>query len=310
MASAQSTFLRSYAVADFVGDIPKVTHEVAASRMSTMLQVRDTRSAKGNEITVKDAPDHVVLLYRTPTPPFHSKVNGQSHLRALAAGSFIALPAFAESWYDSREAGPRSVFHFHFKPEALGALAEELGRPMLVFPCGIFHPSPFLMAISDHLLREAEARLQPDNLFWDCATASALYEVVRIDDRAARPVARGGLAPWQLRRTTEYIMAHLAEPILLTDLAAIADLSPYHFSRSFKVSMGEGPHRFQQRRRSERAAELLLDETLSMDLVAAAVGFETAQVFVRNFKTFYGVTPAKWRRQHGVRTLRRAPDPA
>ncbi|WP_081095461.1 AraC family transcriptional regulator [Erythrobacter donghaensis] len=305
MTSMQPSVLRSYAVADFIGDAPRVTHEVVSSRMSTLLQVRDTGRTGGNEVFVADAPDHVVLLYRTPTHPFHAQFDGRRYRQALACGSFIALPARTQSWFDSREAGPRSVFHFHFKPEALAALAEELGRPQLVFPCGIFSPSPYLLTMSDHLLREAEARVRPDSLFWDCATASALYEVIRLDDAGARPVARGGLAPWQLRRTSDYIMARLAEPITLAELSAIAGLSPYHFARSFKVSVGEGPHRFQQRRRCERAAELLLDPTLPTDSVATLVGFDNVQAFTRNFRSFFAVTPKRWRQQHGVRAVRR-----
>lgn len=307
MDFANTSLLRSYAVAEFLGSPPKVSHAVTSSKMSTMLQVRAPGSTQGNEVSVKDAPDHVVLLFRAPTQPFHTRFDGQSHARAVASGAFIALPALTESWFDSRPAGPRSVFHFHFRPEALAALGEELGRANLTFPCGVYDPSPFLMTMSDHLIREAEARIRPDKLFWDCATASALYEVIRLDDDTARPVARGGLAPWQVRRTVDYIMAHLAEPITLTDLAAVANLSPYHFSRSFKASIGEGPHRFHMRRRCEHAAELLLDRDLSIQSVAQSAGFDTAQAFTRNFRGFFGVTPVRWRRQHGVRVIDQEP---
>ena len=55
---------------------------------------------------------------------------------------------------------------------------------------------------------------------------------------------RGGLAPWQVRRTTEYLRDNLARDVTLSELAAVAKLSPFHFARAFKASLGMPPHVF------------------------------------------------------------------
>lgn len=75
-------------------------------------------------------------------------------------------------------------------------------------------------------------------------------------DRSARQqnmAARGGLAGWQRKRVFEFIENHLAETISISALAALVQLSPYHFARAFKQTFGLPPHRYHMSRRVERA---------------------------------------------------------
>ncbi len=58
------------------------------------------------------------------------------------------------------------------------------------------------------------------------------------------PEVRGGLAPAVIRRVQEYLLAHLAEPVTLAELAQEAGLSEYHFARMFGQSLGCPPHRY------------------------------------------------------------------
>lgn len=107
---------------------------------------------------------------------------------------------------------------------------------------------------------------------------------------------RKGLAPWQLRRVTEYLEAHLSERIELTDLAAVVGLSQSHFSRSFKASTGMPPYRWHLNMRIGRAQTLLLDTNVALEEVADVTGFADAAHFGRIFRKLIGATPAAWRR--------------
>jgi transcriptional regulator GlxA family with amidase domain len=49
-----------------------------------------------------------------------------------------------------------------------------------------------------------------------------------------------GLSRERLKRVCDYIEAHLDDRLTLADLAAVACLSPYHFSRSFKQAVVPG----------------------------------------------------------------------
>jgi AraC-like DNA-binding protein len=110
------------------------------------------------------------------------------------------------------------------------------------------------------------------------------------------PVRPGGLADWQAKRTAEYIEAHLADPISLANLAAIARLSPYHFARAFKRSFGMPPHRLHTARRIERAKTLLAQPTLSITEIALEVGFGETSSFTAAFRRLVGCTPSSYRR--------------
>ncbi len=124
-----------------------------------------------------------------------------------------------------------------------------------------------------------------------------LAELARI---VQQPVAlsRGGLAPWAARRCIEFVDANLHRQIGIAELAAIADLSPFHFARAFKASIGMAPGSYQRQRRVQRAKELLQTSELPVIEVAAAVGYDTPQAFARIFRRSAGVTPSLWRRRH------------
>jgi AraC family transcriptional regulator len=106
---------------------------------------------------------------------------------------------------------------------------------------------------------------------------------------------RGGLAAWQQARVAGYIEEHLAETLLLSQLAEVAHLSPFHFSRAFKQSFGQPPLRYVTSRRIERAKTMLAGEQ-SITGVGLAVGFGETSSFTTAFRRHTGVTPTTFRR--------------
>lgn len=106
----------------------------------------------------------------------------------------------------------------------------------------------------------------------------------------------GGLSPTQLRLVIDYINDHLDQELGLEELAAIAQLSAFHFCRSFKRSTGFTPHQYVIRQRVERAKLLLKDRKLGITEVAIACGFTHQSHLNRHFKRLTGVTPKKFSR--------------
>ena len=105
-----------------------------------------------------------------------------------------------------------------------------------------------------------------------------------------------GLSARRLEAILGYIGEHLHAALTLRDLAAVVHLSPYHFARRFKESIGLPPHRYIIARRIERAKQLLRGgDELSLAQVAARVGFWDQGHFTRHFKRLVGVTPKRFR---------------
>jgi AraC-like DNA-binding protein len=90
-----------------------------------------------------------------------------------------------------------------------------------------------------------------------------------------------------------------AEPLDVPALAAIAHLSASRFSRVFKDTFGETPHRYLQRRRVERAMTLLRQTDRPVTQVAWDVGFASLGTFSRTFSTVVGCSPSEFRERHG-----------
>jgi AraC-like DNA-binding protein len=108
--------------------------------------------------------------------------------------------------------------------------------------------------------------------------------------------ARGGLAPWQLKRAEALISANLSVHIPIGQVAEECGLSVRHLARAFRQSTGVPPHRWLLDRRVERAKELLPNSDLSLSDVALACGFGDQSHFTRTFTAKVRLSPGLWRR--------------
>jgi AraC-like DNA-binding protein len=84
-------------------------------------------------------------------------------------------------------------------------------------------------------------------------------------------------------------------PLDVPRLAAIAHVSDAHFIRSFKLTFGETPHRYLQRRRIERAMYLLRATDRTVTDICMAVGFSSLGTFSRTFADVVGESPSQFR---------------
>jgi AraC family transcriptional regulator len=112
--------------------------------------------------------------------------------------------------------------------------------------------------------------------------------------------SRGGLAAWQIYRVRAYIDGNLHRTIHIRDLSAVARRSPAHFSRKFKLAVGESPHAYVVRRRLERASHLMMTSAASLSEIALSVGFSDQAHLCRLFRQAFGQSPAGWRREREV----------
>lgn len=97
-----------------------------------------------------------------------------------------------------------------------------------------------------------------------------------------------------------HIQSHLAGDLSLAQLAQLADLSPYHFHRTFRDTIGETLKQHTQRLRLERAASQLRIRQASILDIALSNGFQTHETFTRAFKRHFAKTPQDYRQSHGI----------
>lgn len=118
---------------------------------------------------------------------------------------------------------------------------------------------------------------------------------------SAPELFRGGLTRAVRDRVVEYMRCRVEQSISLEELAAVAQLSSFHFNRMFRISMACTPHKYLTKLRVERAQQLLAkpsadEEVLPLASIALLCGFGNQSHFGRIFRQHVGVTPAMYRK--------------
>lgn len=157
---------------------------------------------------------------------------------------------------------------------------------------------PNLNHLAMSILPAMEAPERASRIFIDQLTMALLAYCAHTYGgmRPADKIARGGLAPWQMRRATELLRERLDGEVSLSEVAAECELSVSHFARSFKQAVGQTPHRWLIHRRVDAAKHLLLNSGLGLSEIAVGCGFSDQSSFTRAFKRVAGTSPGDWRR--------------
>lgn len=98
-----------------------------------------------------------------------------------------------------------------------------------------------------------------------------------------------------IRRVISTIRSRLDENISLSEMAAVAYMSRYHFNRTFRQLTGLPPRRFLSKLRVEAATRMLLNTDSSVTDICMDVGYTSLGTFVRRFSGVLGISPSKLR---------------
>ena len=218
--------------------------------------------------------------------------------RIQAHGDADVVPAGQDGeWEDEADC---TILRIWFSPALVSDTVERMGlvpsRAQLV---------PRLQlrdARVTHLAWALRAELEDDagsNALFAESLATAL--VVRL--AAAEPEApkrRRTLMPRAAARLTDYIESRIAEPLTLTELAALVDLSVPHFKVLFRETFGVPAHRYVIERRVERARALLAAGGSSVAQVALDAGFAHQSHLAHWTRRLLGVAPIEIARSTGA----------
>ena len=124
---------------------------------------------------------------------------------------------------------------------------------------------------------------------------SELYTLVTlistIDASALSLAGKYGL----IHRSVKYIEANYRRADLYTpDLAAMSGIGETYYRNIFISVFNVAPTKYIQNYRVEKAKELLVKSTASIDDIATAVGFANASYFCKVFKSTTGLTPKEF----------------
>jgi len=155
---------------------------------------------------------------------------------------------------------------------------------------------PFIREVGDALKERLQHAQPPSPAYVQpLAGVIAVHLARHYGTAAASDTPPVGLAQHKLRRVRAFVAEHIAEVLHVDQLAAQAQLSPFHFARMFKLTTGQTPHLYVLMQRVERAKELLSDSETALIDVAANTGFRTQGHFTGVFRRYTGQTPRVFR---------------
>jgi AraC family transcriptional regulator len=193
------------------------------------------------------------------------------------------------------------VLHFYLPRAALDAIADDADARRigdLNYKFGMGGNDDTIVKLGSTILPALGRPEQANRFFIDHVMQAVAAHVAQTYGRmrpAVRP-RRGGLAPWQARRATEILAAHLDGEVSLKEVAQECRLSISHFSHAFRITMGVAPHKWLLAHRVEVAKEKLRDGQSPLSDIALACGFADQSHLTRVFTRTVGLSPGAWRR--------------
>jgi AraC family transcriptional regulator len=167
------------------------------------------------------------------------------------------------------------------------------------------HPDPAPKVANQQLSLSSQAAFLLEEVHRDMVRNPQLAQIaaLRLASLLTLPThdqtaARGGLAPWQMRKIDRYLRENIARQLYLDNLAQHISLSISHFSRAFKESFGTTPHSYIIRLRLKLAQKLMLTTNDPLCQIALDCGLADQAHLSKLFKREIGQTPGAWRRKN------------
>ncbi|MFK9090843.1 effector binding domain-containing protein [Bacillus salipaludis] len=102
-----------------------------------------------------------------------------------------------------------------------------------------------------------------------------------------------------LQRAIDYMEEHLLETITMESIAKQANVSVFHFQRTFAILTDITVGEYIRRRRLTLAAQELSNTSCKIIDIALKYGYDTPEAFTKAFRRHHGLTPSQARNHHG-----------
>jgi AraC family transcriptional regulator len=272
-----------------------LTIEGEISAPNVTVQVRNYRPPSRQLEQVTAWPEHT--LVRSLAPASYSANTGTS--RFMGFGDMFLVPARIPLQYKGL-GGPYRHVTCRFDKGAFETATglKDGWNDGLLNACRNIR-TPQLAAAFLRLTHEALAPSFASDMLVEALAHVMIIDLARYFQQAGddTPKAKGGLAPWQLRRIEEHVEDVSDTAISIAYLAEICGISCGHLMRAFKQTTGETVHGYVERVRLIKAQRLLCETALPFKNIAAELGFSTPSSFSFAFRRATGRSPSSFREQ-------------
>ena len=224
---------------------------------------------------------------------FHYRFDGEPLRSVALKRGDLWLYAQGTTLYVSMPL-PVELTQVQIAPRVVTAVAEELRRPSRAIGNGLTHAEELNDMVAC-LEAEVQNGYPGGRLFGEEFAYAFAGRLVCRADAPPSALPERALHRRKLGAVLDYIHAHPTEELGLEELARMARLSPFHFSRLFKISTGLTPHQYVLRWRVEESKRLLRHSTMEIADIAQRLRFSDQSHFTALFRRLTGATPGRWR---------------
>lgn len=233
--------------------------------------------------------DQAILIYCVRGAGW-CELAGRRH--QVRAGDILVIPPDIPHTYGADEEEPWTISWVHLAGGNVPVLLRELGvgaeNPVLYLG-----EDSQLLALFEEALDVLEHGYAPAQLLYASQTLGHLMGAMIWRHRGHW---RGAPDPAQrTAQTIAYMKQHLGQPLRVSALAALANLSPSHYRALFRQQTGYSPIDYFIRLRMHQACQLLDNTNLSVKDIAGRLGYEDQLYFSRLFKSVNDVAPSDYR---------------
>lgn len=236
---------------------------------------------------------HVIALFKSPLTSLYT--TNKKEVRAVISEGDVGV--YSSGVYELiRNYNPVRKLHLYLKPDSIAAILNKSGAPADIELVTNFHTK-------DPLIRELllsidrESRHEPaDNVYIDTLVCALVLHLSKNYARANTVLPSAGrLRENEIYQIRNFILANLEKKFSLADLAAVVNLSPFHFARLFKQTTGVSAYTFVRSTRVDYAKDLM-KSALTISEVAVKTGFHDESHFSKVFKQVTGASPSVFKK--------------
>jgi AraC family transcriptional regulator len=251
--------------------------------------VQATIGEPAGRLGLEGAPANVLMFNMSPVQGLRQTREGRSFVSDMLYGDMTLMPPGVPSQWSWNSACDRL-------DAIVSADVFGDGSKLDVVDRALFRDSE-MEAICRRLYREVSLDGMAKRLYVESLVMQLAVLLLRrhsTASEAVRILPSSGLTHNQARRVLDYIESNLNRELTLRELAGITDLSPHHFARMFKQTIGVAPHRYVLERRVERAKEMLRTSSASLVEISLSMGFCSQSHFTSTFRRMVGATPTEF----------------
>ena len=214
----------------------------------------------------------------------------------LASGDFIIIPSKTAHSYQASEKNPWTIYWVHFKGNSANALLSQFEKQHNGQK-GFIRNSETILKLFNEMYEQLTKGYSADNLIY---TNMCLWHFLGKFLYNNKDHHSGQLASTDpVERAVDFLSKKIEAMLTLEEIASTVNLSPAHFSVTFKKKTGFSPIEYFNHLKVQKACQYLLFTNLRVKEIALAVGIEDPYYFSRMFTKVMGMSPNEYRDKKG-----------